>query len=178
MSKRSIIWLILVLGILGTAIFLVGFTWEGRCGGKWHGHNKDAMIKRMDNMVKDLKLTNEQQAKFEELKKKMTENMDKGPSMNKEHNMDGGAKDSFREEIMTELKKDTPDVNLLAGKAKEDLDQRLVRQKERLEQRNVSTKESIDLFVNFYNMLDDNQKKLLIEKVHKKIDAMETLRED
>ncbi len=73
MYKKSILWILLTLGIIGTAIFLVGFTWEGRGGGKWHGHNKDAMIKRMDNMVKDLNLTGEQQAKFDELKKKMTE---------------------------------------------------------------------------------------------------------
>jgi hypothetical protein len=98
--------------------------------------------------------------------------------MDREHNMDGGEKDSFRDEMMTELKKDNPDVNSLAGKVKADLDQKLIKQKERLEQRTASSKECIDLFVNFYNMLDDNQKKLLVDKVHKKIDAMETLRED
>ncbi len=178
MYKKAIILTLLVLGIVGTAIFLVGFKWEGRGGGKWHGHNKDAMIKRMDNMVKDLNLTGEQQAKFDELKKKMTENMGKGPRMDREHNMDGGEKDSFRDEMMTELKKDNPDVNSLAGKLKAEMDQTLVKQKERLEQRNAGSKECIDLFVNFYNMLDDNQKKLLVDKVHKKIDAMETLRED
>ena len=178
MYKKSILWILLTLGIIGTAIFLVGFTWEGRGGGKWHGHNKDAMIKRMENMVKELNLAGEQQAKYDELKKKMTENMGKGPRMDREHNMDGGEKDSFRDEMMTELKKDNPDVNSLAGKVKADLDRKLIKQKERLEQRTASSKECIDLFVNFYNMLDDNQKKLLVDKVHKKIDAMETLRED
>ncbi|MEQ8167419.1 MAG: Spy/CpxP family protein refolding chaperone [Candidatus Eremiobacterota bacterium] len=178
MYKKSMLWILLALGIIGSAIFLVGFKWEGRCGGRWHGHNKDAMIKRMDNMVKDLKLTGEQQAKFDELKKKMTENMGKGPQMDREHYMDGGEKDGFRDEMMTELKKDNPDVNSLAGKVKSEMDQKLVKQKERLEQRTANSKECIDLFVNFYNMLDDNQKKLLVNKVHKKIDAMETLRED
>jgi hypothetical protein len=176
MFKRSIILVLLVLGILGLAIFLVGFTWKGGKCGRGHKNNKDAIVKRMDSMVKDLNLSQEQNGKFEELKKKMTENMDKGPKMNKEHKMD--SKDSIREEMITELKKDTPDVKLLADKAKENLDQRLIKEKERMEIRTANTKECVDLFVNFYNMLDDNQKKILVQKVHKKIGAMETLRED
>jgi uncharacterized protein YuzB (UPF0349 family) len=87
-------------------------------------------------------------------------------------------KDNEHFDFMAELKKDNPDVNMMANKCKEDMDKMSAKMKERIDRETKDGKENIDLFTNFYNILDENQKKILIDKVHKKINAMEVLKED
>jgi pyridoxine 5'-phosphate synthase PdxJ len=143
-----------VLLVLGVGLFLPGCKGQSEMRGKFR---KEAMVEKMDKIAKTLNLTKEQTAKFEELKSKITAKMDNGLK----------ERTAFREEMLIEVKKDNPDVKLLADSAKE-----------RIDTASKNAKDSIDLFTDFYNILDENQKKAFIEKVHKKISALETLREE
>lgn len=143
-----------VLLLVGVGLFLPGCKGQAEMRGKFR---KEAMIERMDKIVKTLSLTPEQATKFNDLKNKISEKMDKGLKERK----------AFREEMLVEVKKDNPDVKLLGDRAKE-----------RIDVASKNAKESIDLFTDFYNTLDENQKKVFIEKIHKKISALETLQEE
>jgi aromatic ring hydroxylase len=72
--------------------------------------------------------------------------------------MERQLRNSTDEELMSEMKKDKPDINMIIIKGKKNID---------VEAKN--TKESIDLFANFYNILDENQKNIFIEKIQEKI---------
>ncbi len=136
--------------------------------GKSHG---DAMCEQLDKIAAELKLTDAQKVKFEEVKSKLKAKMEP-PKECKE------CKDNEHFDFMAEMKKDNPDVNMMADKCKEDMDNMSAKMKERIDRDTKDMKENIDLFTGFYNTLDENQKKILIDKVHKKINAMEILKED
>ena len=142
-----------VLLVLGVGLFLPGCKGQSEMRGKFR---KEAMVEKMDKIAKTLNLTKEQSVKFEELKSKISAKMDNGSK----------ERTAFRDEMLLEVKKDNPDVKLLANRAKE-----------RIDIASKNAKESIDLFTEFYNILDENQKKVFIEKVHTKISALETLQE-
>ena len=142
-----------VLLVLGVGLFLPGCKGQSEMRGKFR---KEAMVERMDKIAKTLNLTKEQTVKFEELKSRISAKMDNGLKERK----------GFREEMLLEIKKDNPDVNLIADRAKE-----------RIDIASKNAKEGIDLFTDFYNILDENQKKVFIEKVHTKISALETLQD-
>jgi hypothetical protein len=135
-----------------------------------HGKRPEAeMLERLDKTVKSLNLTEEQKVKFDLLKSKLQE---------KHKHMERDCKENNKFDFMTELKKDNPDVNMMAGKFKEDIDMMSTKCKEDIDRQANDTKETLDLFTAFYNTLDENQKKILIDKAHKKINAMEILQED
>jgi Spy/CpxP family protein refolding chaperone len=100
----------------------------------------------LDSIVDDLELTDKQEVKYEELKSNLQERMERQ------------LRNSTDEELMSEMKKDKPDINMIIIKGKKNID---------VEAKN--TKESIDLFANFYNILDENQKNIFIEKIQEKI---------
>jgi len=140
----------------------------------------DAMCAQLDKIAAELKLTDAQKVKFEELKSKLKAKMEspkecKNDCKGREWKE---CKDNEHFDFMAELKKDNPDVNMMANKCKEDMDKMSAKMKERIDRETKDGKENIDLFTNFYNILDENQKKILIDKVHKKINAMEVLKED
>ncbi len=143
-----------VLLVLGVGLFLPGCKGQSEMRGKFR---KEAMMEKMDKIVKTLNLTPEQTTKFNELKNKIGEKMDNGSK----------ERTAFKKEMLLEVKKDNPDVKLLGERAKERIDIAC-----------KNAKDSIDLFTDFYNTLDENQKKVFIEKVHKKISALETLQEE
>ncbi|MEQ8173385.1 MAG: Spy/CpxP family protein refolding chaperone [Candidatus Eremiobacterota bacterium] len=136
----------------------------------------DAISAQLDKIAAELKLTEAQKVKFEELKSKLKARMEhpkecKGRDFKE-------CKDNEHFDFMAEMKKDNPDVNMMADKCKEDMDRMSAKMKERIDRETKDGKENIDLFTGFYNILDENQKKILIDKVHKKINAMEVLKED
>lgn len=141
------------------------------------GH-RDEMTKQLDKIAADLNLTDAQKVKFEELKSKLKARMEPPEECKDKEFKNKECKDKEHFDFMAELKKDNPDVNMMAGKCKEDIDKMSGKMKEHIDSETKDTKETIDLFTNFYNILDDNQKKILIDKVHKKINAMDVLKED
>ncbi len=149
--RRLVATLLLVLGV---AVFLPGCKGNGMMMNKF---KKEAVTAKLDKLAEKLNLDQAQKAKLEELKKTFFAKME---NRTKE-------REAFKNEMMTEIKKDKPDMNLIADKAKGKIDEG-----------SKDMKENIDLLVSFYNILNDDQKKMVVDKIQKKINAMETLREE
>jgi Spy/CpxP family protein refolding chaperone len=138
--------------ILGSALVLLAPFLLVSCG---HGHcRKDMeehMLRHLDSHVKDLKLDAAQQKKYEEVRAKVASEM---KAMHKQR------KDTMK--IMDdELKKDSPDMEKAVKSMQEKMKTR---------QDNMSV--FGDHFLEFYAVLNPEQKKELIEDIRKKAKHM------
>ena len=116
---------------------------DGRpCGGP--GSDRGMFMDRIDREVADLKLTAEQQKKYDELRAAVRADRDAAV---KEH-------DALEAAIRAELAKDSPDMAKVAELAKKFGDSRPVRMEKH-----------IDQFLAFYNTLNDDQKKIAVKKM-------------
>jgi len=149
-KKILSIMLVVVIG----GLFLTGCKGNAMLRQK---HNREMAMERLDLLAENLNLSSDQQAQFEKLKATAKEKMG---DKQKE-------REEFRNEIMAELQKDKPDINLIAEKAKKKIDDA-----------SANAKEGIDLALEFYNMLDENQQSALIDKIQKKVDAIKVLQEE
>jgi Spy/CpxP family protein refolding chaperone len=113
-----------------------------------HGfHGKDMadfFMARMDSRIAFLELNETQRQTYEEIKAKIKAHMEEGIADRK----------ALMEEIRSEMNQETPDINAVSETIKQ-----------RINKMTASMEEGLDLFVDFYNMLDDNQKAQLIEKL-------------
>ena len=151
-------------GIILLIMLLTGFglvaAW-GPCGGFDRGfhpgfHNKDFsdfILWRLDKKLADLNLTDVQKEKFEEIKGKI------------ETQLKAGMDDRKRmiEEFHAEINKEDPNVKALAGKIKK-----------KIEEISGFMEENLDLFVEFYETLDDTQKDRLIDAIKDRIEHHRT----
>ena len=123
-------------------------------GKKWtqnRFHDKDLpgyIIKRMDGHVEKLELSPIQKGKYEELRTKLKANLSKTMEDRK----------SLFEELQAEINRETPDINVLASLVKK-----------RLHDSPGSMEENLDLFVDFYNILDEDQKTDVINMMRKRV---------
>ncbi len=114
-------------------------------------HDKDFpehIMKRMDSRVEDLDLSETQKKKYEEIRQKIQSSLTRGFEERK----------TLMEELKKEINRETPDMNAMTGLVKK-----------RLEDRPGSMEENLDLFVEFYNILDEDQKAHVIKMIRKRI---------
>jgi Spy/CpxP family protein refolding chaperone len=106
------------------------------------------VLSRMDSKVEDLNLSENQKKEYEkirlEVKEKLTEAME-------------NRKENFRQ-LQNEINKDKPDINAMAEAAKKQFNKMP-----------VFMADNLDLFIKFYNILDEDQKTKVIETMRKKM---------
>ena len=155
MGKRNFV-------VRGGVLFIMFFTGFGLlagcgpCRGFHRGfhpgfHNKDFsehILRRLDKRVEALNLSEAQKEKYKDIKGKLETRL-------KEHMID---KKRFMEEIQTEMKKGEPDVKALS----ESIKKQLKRFPDFMEG-------NLDLFIEFYETLDKEQKDKIMAKIQKKM---------
>ena len=102
----------------------------------------DFILWTMDRHVKELNLNDAQKKEYEKGKEEVRAGIAAAVERKKD----------FRRIVHEEMDKENPDLNALAGLMKE-----------RAQQIPDMVSKPIDLFVNFYNVLDENQKAKVIE---------------
>ena len=157
MGKRKryfIVGSIVLLIVLFTGFGLVSA--RGPCRGFHRGfhpgfHHKDVsefILWRLDKGVEGLNLSEAQKAKYEEMKGKLETRF-------KEHRDD---RKRWMEELQTAMKKEDPDVKALSESVKK-----------RIERFSGFMEGNLDLFVEFYETLDQEQKEKIIATIRKKM---------
>ena len=122
--------------------FPPGFHGMG-CHPGTHGEDiADFILWKMDRHVKELNLNDTQKKEFEKGKEEIRAGIAEAIERKKD----------FRRIVHEEMGKENPDINALAGLMKE-----------RAQNIPDMVSKPIDLFVNFYNLLEENQKAKVIE---------------
>ena len=114
-------------------------------------HRKDFpehIMKRMDNRVEDLDLSETQKEKYEDFRQKIQSNLTRGFEERK----------TLMEELQKEINRETPDMNAMTGLVKKGL-----------KDMPGSMEGNLDLFVEFYNVLDEDQKAQVVEMMRKRM---------
>ncbi len=123
------------------------------CGEKRFCHRgkniSERILTRMDDKAEDLNLTKDQQEKYDVIRGKMKESF--LSHKDTKNDLVTGLKD--------EIAKDNPDAGTIGNLIKEHLNEMP-----------DFLSENIDLLVEFYNTLDRDQKKIVLDRIRKKID--------
>jgi protein CpxP len=146
-------------GIVLFIMFFTGFGLAAGCGpcrGFHRGfhpgfHNKDFsefILQRLDKRVEALNLSEAQKEKYKEIKGKLETRL-------KEHIDD---RKRLMEEIQTEMKKEEPDVKVLSESVKK-----------RIKRFSGFMEGNLDLFIEFYETLDKEQKDKIMSSIRKKM---------
>lgn len=152
--KYFIVGSIVLLIMLFTGFGLVAA--RGPCRG-FHGgfhprlHHKDVsefILWRLDKGVEELNLSEPQKGKYEEMKGKLEEWF-------KEHRED---RKRWREELQAAMNKEAPDVKALSESVKN-----------RIKHFSGFMEENVDLFVEFYEILDHEQKEKIMATIREKM---------
>lgn len=146
---------ILALAIALVSLAAMGYAAADKVGHGPFGRGPDWVINRLDQQVKDLDLTKDQQAKYDQLKTKMKARMEQGRRQHLQ----------VRQEMKELLALDKPDMNAAAAMVKSQLGQ--------MEQRLT---EGLDEALVFYNSLNDHQKKIVAAKIKDHMDRFEKRR--
>jgi Spy/CpxP family protein refolding chaperone len=159
MSRRKktviaalILSLAILVGIGATMAYGPRGSWARGFGPGFHGpgchpgpHGEDIadfIMWKMDRHVKELNLSNDQKKAYEKSKEEIRAGIADAIERKKD----------FHRIVHEEMDKENPDMNALAGLMKE-----------RAQNIPDMVSKPIDLFVNFYNLLDENQKAKVIE---------------
>ena len=159
MSKKKkiimgalILTLAIVVGIGATIAYGPKGSWARGFPPSFHGmgchpgpHGEDIadfILWKMDRHVKELNLNNDQKKEYEKSKEEIRAGIAQAIERKKD----------FHRVVHEEMDKENPDINALAGLMKE-----------RAQNIPDMVSRPIDLFVNFYNFLDDSQKAKVIE---------------
>ena len=153
-KKYFIVGSIVLLIVLFTGFGLVSA--RGPCRGFHRGfhpglHNKDFsefILWRLDKRVEGLNLSEAQKGKYEEMKGKLETRL-------KEHRDD---RNRFMEELQTAINKENPNVKVLSESVKKGI-----------ERFSGFMEGNLDLFVEFYETLDKEQKEKIMAKIRDKI---------
>ncbi len=130
--------------ILVSAGFIAGCGPHMFCDGDFSEH----ILSRMDSRVENLELSDSQQEKYEEIRLKVKANLDKGKEERKK----------LFSELQNEINKENPDINGLT-----------VLVKTKFKDGPTHLTDNLDLFAEFYNILDEDQKDILIKRLRKKM---------
>jgi Spy/CpxP family protein refolding chaperone len=149
-NKYFLVGSIVLLIVLFTGVGLVAA--RGPCRGFHPGfHHKDVsefILWRLDKGVEGLNLSETQKGKYEEMKGKLETRF-------KEHRDD---RKRWMEELQTAMKKEDPDVKALSESVKK-----------RIERFSGFMEGNLDLFVEFYETLDQEQKEKIMATIRKKM---------
>jgi hypothetical protein len=146
-GSGAVLLAILLVGI-GISVACGPRVHSGRCfGPPFHDDFAEFMLWRMDRKVQKLDLKNEQKEKYNELRSKI------------EAQLSDGLEDRrrMREGFSLEIRKEDPDVKAMAETIKE-----------KISKISSFMKENIDLFVEFYETLDDDQKDKVLEMIRER----------
>ena len=123
------------------------------CGGFMHHHcsanRVNHIMEHIDDKVEDLDLTAEQQVKYNGIREKMVVELQKSHQKRM----------TLMKKANSELKKEAPDVNMLIADART-----------MAKDMPADINAKIDLFSEFYAILNDRQKKELQEEVREKLE--------
>ena len=160
-------------GIILLIMLLTGFglvaAW-GPCGdfdrnfhSRFHGkgfhtgfHNKDFsefLLWRLDKRVKELNLSEEQKEKYSEIRSRIETHLTEGMEDRKR----------LMKEFHMEINSENPDMRLMAETVKK-----------KIKEISGFMEENLDLFVEFYETLDDTQKDRLIDAIKDRIEHHRT----
>ena len=118
-----------------------------------HGEDlADFILWKMDRHVKELNLNNNQKKEYEKSKEEIRAGIAQAIERKKD----------FHRVVHEEMDKENPDINALAGLMKE-----------RAQNIPDMVSRPIDLFVNFYNLLDKDQQAKVIEMFRARISFMQ-----
>jgi uncharacterized membrane-anchored protein YjiN (DUF445 family) len=137
------------IGLIGLIIAVALSGCERGCWSK--GHAPDSILKKIDREVKELNLTQAQQVKYEDIRNRLVADMNKHIDKMK----------LLHSEIEKNFKSEHPDVSTMAAQLK----------KEFTEEGDPRQK-LIDYFVEFYNILDENQQKQVDKYITKRIESI------
>ncbi len=116
----------------------------------FHGKDMaDFMLWRMDKKAEELNLTDIQKVKYEELKNNLKTHLSEGLS---DHQR-------FIEGFHTEMAKEDPNVVLLAESIKA-----------KINEMSGFMNENLDLLVEFFETLDDTQKRMIIDEIKERME--------
>jgi hypothetical protein len=145
--------------LMVVALFL-SFTLLAGCGPhRYHrergwGHPRfsdknfsERMLKRMDSKVEELDLTEGQRETYEEIKTKIEANLVKA----------GEQRERFFTQVRAELARENADMNEVVGMVKG-----------KLKDMPEHVGQVLDLFLEFYNVLDEDQKTKVVEMIKEK----------
>jgi Spy/CpxP family protein refolding chaperone len=135
-----------IIGI-GLAGLIVAITLGG-CERGWgsKGHTPDHIMKKIDSEVKELNLTPEQQTKYQDIRRRLEVDVRKHMDSMKQLHGD----------IEKNLKGERPDVNAMAAQLKK-----------QFAEEGDPRQKLVDYFVEFYNILNPDQQKKLIDHIGK-----------
>lgn len=148
---------LLIILLTGLGLFAAGGTWEGPSRGfhpGFHGRGVHSgfggedflefTLWRMDRRAKALGLSDVQKKKYDEIRARIESQFREGIDDRK----------NMIEKFHTEMNKDNPDIAALADSVKK-----------KVKVISEFMEENVDLFVGFYNTLDDNQKRQVIDAI-------------
>ena len=152
LRKRSLI-------IGGIALLLAGVLFIGLLTGcrpfPGHGPHRfckkdfsEHVLKRMDKQVGKLDLSDDQHEKYMEIRQRVAADLAEGMERKRQLHF----------EFQREINKEQPDINIIADLVKD-----------RLRGMPDVMERQLDYFVEFYNILDEDQKAELIQKIQKKM---------
>jgi hypothetical protein len=144
---------LLVIIFIGFGLMAVGEARRG-CNGhfpmRFHGRghhfghgSPEHVLSFLDKRIQSLDLNETQEKKYEEIRAKIKSRLH-------EHIEDRKA---FAEQLREEVQRENPDIDRMADLVKK-----------RIQTLSGSMDEGLKYFVEFYKQLDDNQKKLIIER--------------
>ena len=117
---------------------------------KFHGKDMSEFILwRLDKKVEELDLSDDQNKKFEAIKAKIKTHFSEGMDYRK----------AMLDKFHAEMDKDNPDIAGLAESVKE-----------KIKYVSGFVEENLDLFVEFYNSLDEGQKQKVIDSIRDRMD--------
>jgi Spy/CpxP family protein refolding chaperone len=131
------------------------------CGGGFHpGHGRgfhrgfsnggfaDHMLEHMDHKVEHLNLSDSQMEQYEQLKLKVRDQLEEGAEKRR----------ALFTEVKDEMEQENPDIEKIAGLLKG-----------KIREMPAFMESHIDLFIEFYNILDNDQKALMVERFKEKM---------
>lgn len=150
-----------VVALLGTVLIFTAWVSgchrpPGFCGGGFHGEDFPGhVLERMDKEVKGLELTEAQQARYQEIRARVEDTL---------KDIASHRKASFQA-LKTEMDKDTPDLQVVAD---------LLKAQGRLFPDRMTF--FVDTFMEFYGILDVDQKGKVVDHLKKKYRKLEAFR--
>ena len=154
LRKRSLIIggiALLVAGVLFVGLLTGCRPFPGHGPGPHRFCKKDFsehVLKRMDKQVAKLDLSEDQHEKYVEIRQRIAADFAEGMERKKQIHF----------EFQSEINKKEPDINIIVDMVKD-----------RLRDMPDVVEKQLDYFVEFYNILDEEQKAELIEKIQKKM---------
>lgn len=137
-----------------TIAIIIALALMGGCKKPWSedGSFTERIISHIDDRVKELQLTEEQNAKYEQIKLQMKTNIE-------EFIQD---REVFLGALKIEISKERPDLNMVAENVK-------LRMKDLAD----FGGDNVDLFMEFYGILDETQQTQVIETIQEKVERRE-----